>query len=193
MMLAFDKPAALLPIDMQQAFDTPPWPRRWNRELDRNGLTLLHLWRSKSWPIVHVRHDSVEPNSTLRPDRPGHAFRDGFAPRGAEPLVSKSVNAAFIGTDLELRLRRLGIETVVAFGISTDICVSTTTRVGANLGFHMVVVGDACDCFDLPDPSGGTMSAETLHAAHLATLGFEFARVVMTQDVSRSLAERRSS
>jgi nicotinamidase-related amidase len=192
-MLAFDKPAALLPIDMQQAFDTPPWPRRWNGDLDRNGWVLLNLWRKLGWPIVHVRHDSVEPNSTLRPDRPGHAFRDGFAPQGVEPLVSKSVNAAFIGTDLELRLRRLGIETVVTFGISTDICVSTTTRVGANLGFRMIVVGNACDCFDLPDPGGRIIPAETIHAAHLATLGFEFAKVTTTQEISRSLSDCRSS
>jgi nicotinamidase-related amidase len=193
MMLAFDKPAALLPIDMQQAFDTPPWPRRWNSELDRNGLTLLDLWRRVGWPILHVQHDSVESSSTLRPDRPGHAFREGFAPQGMEPLVSKSVNAAFIGTDLELRLRRLGLETIVAFGISTDICVSTTTRVGANLGFRMVVVGDACDCFDLPGPGGVTILAETIHTAHLATLAFEFARVTTTQEISRSLSGRRSS
>lgn len=188
MMLAFDKPAVLLPIDMQQAFDTPPWPRRWNSDLDRNGLTLLNLWRKLGWPIVHVQHDSVELDSTLRPDRPGHAFRDGFAPLGVELLVSKSVNAAFIGTDLELRLRRLSIETVVAFGISTDICVSTTTRVGANLGFRMIVVGDACDCFDLPGPGGGTIPAETIHAAHLATLGFEFARLTTTKEIARSLS-----
>lgn len=121
-MITFDRPAALLPIDMQQAFDMPPWPRRWNMDLDRNGRTLLNLWRNMGWPIIHVQHDSIEPNSTLRPDRQGHAFRDGFTPQGAEPLVRKNVNAAFIGTDLELRLRRLGIETVAAFGMSTDIC-----------------------------------------------------------------------
>lgn len=192
-MIAFEKPAALLPIDMQQAFDLSPWPRRWNMDLDRNGRTLLDLWRKVGWPITHVQHDSVEPNSTLQPDRPGHAFREGFTPQGAEPLVRKSVNAAFIGTDLELRLRRLGIETVVAFGISTDICVSTTTRVGANLGFRMIVVGDACDCFDLPDPSGGIIPAETIHAAHLATLGFEFAKVVTTEELGKALIATRPS
>ena len=178
-----DRPAALLPIDMQRAFDLPPWPRRWNHALDRNGLALLDIWRQAGWPIVHIQHDSIEPKSTLRPGQPGHAFRDGFEPEESEPLVRKSVNAAFIGTDLELRLRRLGIDTVVAFGVSTDICVSTTTRVGSNLGFRMVVVGDACDCFDLPGPDGGTISAEAIHAAHLATLGFEFAQVATTAAV----------
>jgi nicotinamidase-related amidase len=170
--------ATLLPIDMQQAFDHAPWPRRWNRTLDRNGLALLAAWRAAGRPIIHVRHDSVEPGSTLRPGLPGNALRPGFEPAPGEALVTKSVNAAFIGTDLDLRLRRLGADTIVVFGVSTDMCVSTTVRVGANLGYRVIVVGDACDCFDLPDGEGGTIPAETVHRTHLATLGFEFATVV---------------
>lgn len=172
--------AVLLPIDMQQAFDHAPWPRRWNPNLDRNGLALLAAWRAARRPIIHVRHDSSEERSTLRPGQPGNALRPGFEPAAGEPLVTKSVNAAFIGTDLDLRLRRLGADTIVVFGISTDMCVSTTVRVGANLGYRVFVVGDACDCFDLPDGEGGTIPAETVHRTHLATLGYDFATVVPT-------------
>lgn len=175
--------AVLLPIDMQQAFDGAPWPRRWNKAVDANGLLLIETWRAEKMPIVHVRHDSVQPNSTLGPTQPGNAFREGFGPKGDEPLVTKSVNSAFIGTDLDLRLRRLGIGTIVAFGISTDMCVSTTVRMGANLGYRMILVEDACDCFDLPNGKGGTIPAETVHTTHVATLGFEFAKVVTTRDV----------
>ncbi|MFX8554435.1 isochorismatase family protein, partial [Acinetobacter baumannii] len=84
--------------------------------LDRNGLALLAAWRAAGRPIIHVRHDSVEPGSTLRPGLPGNALRPGFAPAPGEALVTKSVNAAFIGTDLDLRLRRLGADTIVVFG-----------------------------------------------------------------------------
>lgn len=181
--MVFDGATVLLPIDMQQGFDGPPWPRRWNADLDRNGLALLAAWRRKGWPIIHVRHDSVEPDSSLRPDRPGNAFRAGFAPQGSESLVVKSVNAAFIGTDLDLRLRRLGASSVVAFGVSTDMCVSTTVRVGSNLGYKMVLAADACDCFDLPDGHGGIIPAETIHAAHIATLGYEFATLATSAQI----------
>lgn len=179
--------AVLLPIDMQKAFDGPSWPRRWNKAVDANGLLLLESWRAAGLPLIHVRHDSAEPNSTLRPGQQGNAFRDGFGPREDEPLVTKSVNSAFIGTDLDLRLRRLGVDTIVAFGISTDMCVSTTVRMGANLGYRMILVEDACDCFDLPDATGGTIQAETVHATHVATLGFEFAKVVATRDLVQML------
>ncbi|MBB4185423.1 cysteine hydrolase family protein [Sinorhizobium terangae] len=179
--------AILIPIDMQQAFDAAPWPPRWNDRVDENGLTLLAAWRAAKRPIIHVRHDSVEEGSTLRPDRPGNAFRPGFEPQVDEPLVTKSVNAAFIGTDLDLRLRRLGAETVVLFGISTDMCVSTSVRVGANIGYRVILVEDACDCFDLADGASGVVPARDVHRAHVATLRAEFASVVTTGEVLAAL------
>jgi nicotinamidase-related amidase len=177
--------AVLLPIDMQQAFDAAPWPRRWNDEVDANGLALLAAWRGAERPIIHVRHDSVQHGSTLAPGMAGNAFRPGFAPQGEEPLIAKSVNSAFIGTDLDARLKELGAEHVVTFGISTDMCVSTTVRMGANLGWDMILVPDACDCFDLPCPYGGDwISAEQVQAAHVATLAYEFCRIMKTAELA---------
>jgi nicotinamidase-related amidase len=94
--------------------------------------------------------------------------------------VAKSVNAAFIGTDLELRLRRLDVDSVVLFGITTDMCVSTSTRVASNLGFASLVVGDATATFDLRDTRGQVIAAEEVARIHLATLHAEFAEVVDT-------------
>jgi nicotinamidase-related amidase len=178
----------LLPVDMQQAFDGPSWPRRWNGAVDRNGQAILGTWRSRGLPIIHVKHDSIDPASTLRPGQPGNAFRPGFEPHDGEPVVSKSVNSAFIGTDLDLRLKRLDVRKVVVFGITTDMCVSTTVRTGANLGYEMILVEDACDCFDLPDGQGSLIPARTSHQVHVATLGFEFAQVLTTEEMLAALA-----
>src|SRR3546814_17365019 len=168
--------AVLLPIDIQRGFDDPRWPRRWNPDFEANALALLGGWRAIGRPIIHVRHDSVEPGSSLAPGQPGNDFRAGFEPFAEEPVLSKSVNSAFIGTDLDLRLQRLGADTVVAFGISTDMCVSTTVRTGANLGWKMVLVADACDCFDLQNGGGGNIPGPPNPAAHVATLAYEFCK-----------------
>ena len=176
--------AVLLPIDMQQAFDEAEWPRRWNRNVDANGLALLAAWRASKRPIIHVRHDSVQPGSSLAPGSPGNAFRPGFEPLPGEALVTKGVNSAFIGTDLDLRLKRLGAKHVVTFGISTDMCVSTTVRTGANMGWDMILVPDASDCFELPDGDGGTIPAIDIQRAHVATLAFEFCRTFSTESLT---------
>lgn len=177
--------AALIPIDIQRGFDLPPWGRRNNPDMESRGLQLLQAWRRADQPVFHVRHDSIAPGSSLRPGQIGNAFRPGFEPHGDEPVIAKSVNCAFIGTDLELRLRRARIDRLVLFGISTDMCVSTTARVAANLGFETLVVGDACFCFDQTGIDGGIIPAESIHAAHLATLHAEFAQVIDTDAALR--------
>ena len=95
--------AVLLPIDMQQAFDAPPWPRRWNDEVDANGLALLDTWRSAGRPIIHVRHDSVEPGSSLAPGTAGNALRPGFEPRAGEPLKAVASFHGVLATDVSVK------------------------------------------------------------------------------------------
>ena len=185
--LELDTRSALIPIDVQCGFDLPPWPPRNNPSMEANALRVLDAWRRAGLPLIHVRHDSVMEGSVLAPGHPGNAHRPGFVPLEGEPLVTKSVNAAFIGTDLDLRLRRLNIDTVVLFGISTDMCVSTTARVAANLGYRTIVIGDACACFDLKDADGSVIPADAIQRAHLATLRAEFAQVVESDAVIEAL------
>jgi nicotinamidase-related amidase len=181
--------AVLLPIDMQQSFDHTPWPQRWNTHVDANALSVLKAWRKTRRPVVSARHDSVEVGSTLRRGQQGNQFRPGFEPLADEYVVSKSVNSAFIGTDLDLHLRRMGAKTIVTFGIATDMCVSTTIRTGANMGWSFIMVEDACDCFDLPGADGHIIPAKTMHDAHVATLGFEFCKVVTTKQLIAALEQ----
>lgn len=178
--------AALLPIDMQRGFGAPGSPALSSLP-DAPGLRLLEAWRRSGRVVVHVRHDSVEPGSAFAPGLPGNAMREGFSPRPGEALVAKSVNAAFIGADLDLRLRRLRATTIVAFGQTTDRCVSTTVRVGSNLGYRLIVAADACAAVERPGLDGAILAASTVHAVHLATLANEFAEVARVEDIVAAL------
>jgi nicotinamidase-related amidase len=184
-MLASD--AVLIPIDLQRAFDDPSWGRRNNPDLEAQGLRLLAAWRRAGRPVINVKHNSSEAGSTLRAGQPGNAFKSGFEPQAGEALIEKTVNAAFIGTSLEADLRARGVNQILVFGLTTDMCVSTTARVGANLGFEVLVVGDVCATFDQVAPDGAAMAAELLHRAHLTTLNTEFARVVNADEVVAGL------
>jgi nicotinamidase-related amidase len=188
--LELDRRTVLLPIDVQRGFDDARWGRRNNPAMEANGLAVLAAWRAAGLPIVHVRHDSLVAGSPLAPGQAGNAFRAGFEPATGEALVTKSVNSAFIGTDLSLRLARLDAKSLVVFGITTDMCVSTTVRMASNLGYRTFLVGDACACFGVLGSDGIEVGADDVHRAHLATLHAEFARVVSAAAVVEALDSR---
>ena len=187
-MLTIANNAALILIDVQNGFDDPRWGARSNPQAEANIAALLAAWRESGRPVIHVRHDSVLPGSPLRPGQAGNAIKAEAAPQGDEPVLGKSVNSAFIGTGLEDRLRAAGIASVVIVGLTTDHCVSTTTRMAGNLGFETVLVGDATATFDRTGPDGDFYPAKTIHRVELASLHGEFATVATTADVLAALS-----
>ena len=105
---------ALILVDVQCAIDDPSWGGdRNNPDAEANMAILLARWRQKQWPVMHIRHASTEPNSTYRPGQPLFEFKKEVTPIEGERVIEKSVNSAFIGTNLEETLRSMGVEQVV--------------------------------------------------------------------------------
>jgi nicotinamidase-related amidase len=173
---------ALLLIDVQKGFDEPYWGERNNPQAEANMARLLAAWRQTQRPIIHVRHCSTEPNSPLRPERPGNAFKDEVQPLPGEKQFSKTVNSAFIGTGLEAYLHEQAITDLVIAGLTTDHCVSTTTRMAANLGFAVTLVEDATATFDR-EYNGRFYTAAAIHQINLASLHGEFCTVRATDTI----------
>lgn len=176
-------PAALLIIDVQTGLDNPAYGERNNPQAEQQMARLLAHWREQGWPVLHVRHDSVQPQSPLRPDQPGNAIKSEVRPNADEPLFSKTVNSAFIGTQLEAHLRERGIEQLVVVGLTTDHCVSTSVRMAANLGFDVTLVSDATATFERTAPDGTHFSADQMHGVNLASLAGEFCQVRGTEQL----------
>jgi nicotinamidase-related amidase len=172
--------AALLVVDVQQGFDDPFWGRRNNPDAETQIAVLLAAWRRTQRPVIHVQHMSTSLTSPLRPGQPGNAIKPTACPLPDEPVITKQVNSAFIGTDLEDRLGRLGVETLVIVGLTTNHCISTTARMAGNFGFTTYVLSDATATFDRVGPDGMLYRAEDIHAISLASLHDEFATVIST-------------
>lgn len=172
--------AALLIVDVQRAIDDPSWGVRNNPNAEANIAVLLAAWRAAGRPVFHIKHNSIEPQSTYRPGQPGNDFKPEAAPLPGETVIEKRTNAAFIGTDLEARLRRAGISTLVITGVITNNSVEATVRMAGNLGFDTVVVSDATATFGRTDPRGKAWPADDVHWLALSNLDGEYARVVST-------------
>lgn len=174
---------ALIIIDVQDGLDDPSLGKRNNPNAESNMARLLAAWRTEGRPIYHVQHMSVHPNSPLRPDHPGNAIKRIVAPQGDEPVIQKTVNSAFIGTDLADRLRAAAIQSVVIVGLTTEYCVSTTARMASDLGFATYVVDDAAACHERSGYDGTYYPAETIHTISLVSLQDEFATILKTDQL----------
>ena len=177
------KNAALLVIDVQKGFDDPSWGKRNNPDAESNIARLLAAWRDHDRTIIHVRHCSTSPTSPLRPELPGNDFKPEALPLHGEKVFSKTVHSAFIRTGLESYLRNLEIKSLVIVGLTTDHCVSTTTRMAADLGFDVTLVADATATFEREGFDGVMYSAEKMHQVNLASLNDEFCTVRSTEDL----------
>ncbi|HWR44242.1 cysteine hydrolase family protein [Sporomusa sp.] len=177
---------ALLIIDVQNAIDNPIWctfGERNNLTAEDNMAAVLQLWRQSGRQVIHVKHESREPNSTYRPGQLGCEFKKCVAPIDGELIIVKHVHSAFIATDLEAILRAANISHLVVFGVITNNSVEATVRMAGNLGFTTYLVHDATFTFAKPDYTGKVRTAEEVHAMSLANLADEYCQVVCTDEL----------
>jgi nicotinamidase-related amidase len=185
-----ERPALIL-VDIQKGFeDIAYWGgQRNNPDAELRASELLRIWRDNGLPIFHVRHCSSNPVSPLRESHPGNQFIDLVAPIEGEPIIKKRVNSAFIGTDLQAQLDEAGITTLVIVGLTTDHCISTTTRMAGNLGYNTFLVADATATFNKKGIDGQNYPAELIHETALASLNNEFATIITTDLIKQNIDE----
>ena len=176
---------ALLLVDIQKGLDN--WEfyggHRNNPKAENNAAKILKAVRKLNWPIFHIRHSSTNPKSPLHASKPGFQINDEVLPLKHEPVITKNVNSAFIGTDLEERLKAIEIGNLIIVGLTTNHCVSTTTRMAANLGFTTYLISDATAAFRTKGVNGVQFDEETMHQTALASLNGEFAQVLETKEL----------
>lgn len=177
---------ALLLIDLQEgmAERTRSGRERANPQAEVLTAELLALFRARGLPVVHVHHDDADPASPFRRGQPMGEPMDCARPLPGEKLFWKSGSSAFAGTGLDAWLRSNRIDRLVLIGAVAAFCVTSTTRWAKDLGFEVILPGDALIAFDLPAHDGGRIDAETVLRVTLSLLGADFARLVRADQVA---------
>jgi nicotinamidase-related amidase len=148
---------------------------------------LLQAFRQKALPVIHIQHISTRPGATFfLPDTAGVQIHEGIAPEIGEAIFQKHYPNSFRETPLREHLRERQISELVIAGMMTHMCVDTTTRAAADLGFQCVLAHDACAARALSF-NGITVSAQDVHAAFLAALNGLFANVLPVDEICHDL------
>ena len=167
-------PTALLIIDIQDFYyPGGALPLAGPEAAGANAAKLLAHARETGTMVVHVGHNA----------KAGSGFHADVAPREGETVVMKDEVNAFLGTDLQEKLQAAGIKRLIVCGMQTHMCVEGATRAASDLGYEVLLVGDACATRDLKY-GDVTVPAAQVHAATLATLDRTYAKVT---DVAAAL------
>ena len=173
---------ALLLIDIQLGLDQLDYygGERNNPQAEANASLLLNYCRENGVAVYHVQHSSKNPESPLHPSKPGFTIKPEVHPIAGEPHYIKHENSAFVGTSLEKDLKESGATQLVICGLTTEHCVSTSTRMAANLGFGVTLIVDGTAAFAKQDGEI-TFPAQLVHEVEIACLRDEFATIMTAQ------------
>ncbi|MDH7795109.1 MULTISPECIES: isochorismatase family protein [unclassified Beijerinckia] len=185
MLTTLDPNTALIVVDLQQgivghAFIHPIGPI-----LERTR-ELIEAFRALNLPVVLVNVSGGAPGRTEQPRRVPDPLPEGFVDilpeLGQQPddiVVTKRTWGAFASTDLEARLKKLGVTQVVVTGVATATGVEATARQAYELGFNVTLAVDAM--------------TDTCAQAHDYSISFVFPRLGetgTTREIIKRLATK---
>ena len=144
---------------------------------------LLAAFRAKKLMVFHVQHLSVRPGATFfLPDTKGAEIHERVRPLAGEALIQKNFPNAFRETKLLEQLRAAKVDKLVIAGMMTHMCVDTSTRAAADLGFACSLAHDACATKELVF-NGAKVAAEQVQLSYLAGLNGAFAKVQSAEEL----------
>jgi nicotinamidase-related amidase len=152
-----------------------------------NAAKLLAAYRAKKLPVFHAQHISVRPGATFfLPNTKGAEIHESVKPAAGETVFQKNFPSCFRETGLAEKLRGAGVTKLTIAGMMTQMCVDTTTRAAADLGFACSLAHDACATKELAF-NGTKVAADQVQLAYMAGLNGIFAKVLPTAELVKEV------
>ncbi|MDA7946164.1 MAG: cysteine hydrolase [Hyphomicrobiaceae bacterium] len=178
--------AALLLIDIQNDyFEGGRWPVDKMQQVSANAARLLEHARKTDQAIFHVHHEFLTDDAPFfRPGTPGAEIHASVSPEEGERVILKHSPNGFQNTSLHEELEAQNITELVICGAMSQMCIDATTRAGADLGYRITVIEDACGAKE-QSFNDKMVPAPMVHAAFMAPLSGTYAQVVTTETYLR--------
>jgi len=146
-----------------------------------NAQKLLSYFRINNLPIVFIQHLATKPNANFFiPGTSGAEIHDSICPLDHEKVIIKNFPNSFRNTNLHQYLKALDSSDLVICGAMSHMCIDTTTRAAADLGYSCTLIFDACATRDLVFNDQKVKAAE-VQIAYMAALNGTFAQVISTE------------
>lgn len=169
--------SALIMIDCQNTYRTGVMQLTGVEQAIVEAKKLLQRARDMQIPVIHIQHDGGAGSPYDLATDIGQ-ISDEVAPIDGELVITKNFPNAFVQTDLDQRLKTLGIENIVLAGFMTHMCVNSTAHGGFNLGYKPTVVASTTATRALLGANGKLVPAQQVQDSALAATRDLYAAVV---------------
>jgi nicotinamidase-related amidase len=169
--------SALVIIDCQNTYREGVMQLEGVEEALVEASKLLEKARQVGAPVFHIQHDTGE-GTPYDTKAPIGQIADIVKPVDGEPVITKQYPNAFIQTDLEEQLKKVGCSKLILAGFMTHMCVNSTAHGAFNLGYDVTVVASATASRPLQAGQGNALSAQAVHEGALASTRDLYAVVV---------------
>jgi nicotinamidase-related amidase len=173
--------SALIIIDAQNTYREGVMQLEGVEEALVECKALLARARAAKRPVIHIIHDAG-PGSPYDIREHIGQIADPVAALPGEAIIAKAYPSSFEKTELDARLKALGVTDIILAGFMTHMCVNSTARAGFNHGYRPTVVASCTATRSLPVPTGGSLTAKQVHDGALTAIADLFA--VVTADVN---------
>ena len=153
------------------------------QEAVMRAQALLQAFRARTLPVFHIQHIAKRAGATFfLPGTKGADLHVAVTPLAEEAVITKHFPSSFRETTLLKSLRGVGESRLVVAGMMTHMCVDTTVRAAADLGFDCLLAQDGCATRALQF-AGQQVEAPQVQLAYFAALDGSFAKVQSVQTI----------